>query len=161
MASFNNLRDDWMGIEEIVDPNTQPNNIAFGIGEIADPNTHPDNTPHGTKTNNISPLNSFASHLFSLSPMQPLTPINRSSAVAVSPTQAWNDGDIDNRSPQRQTVVTASPRINLDGVPASSSGSLPLLPPKKFEPRKVDQHTRRGNDRDVSTENIEREEHDR
>eukprot|EP00972_Heterocapsa_arctica_P017389 2567564-Heterocapsa_arctica.AAC.1 len=55
-------------------------------------------------------------------------------------------------------MATASPRVNLDGEPASSSGSLPRSPPKRFEPSKVDQLTRRDNGRKFSANYKEREE---
>eukprot|EP00972_Heterocapsa_arctica_P008007 1170185-Heterocapsa_arctica.AAC.1 len=120
--------------------------MASGTGEIGDPSTQPAITPQGI--NDITPPSSFASHPFSLSPRQPLTPINWPSAAGVSPTMTWNEGDSDYQSRQRQTVATVSPRINLNGEPSSSSGSVPSRPPSSLSPGEIEQHSGKGNNRD-------------
>eukprot|EP00972_Heterocapsa_arctica_P033326 4905103-Heterocapsa_arctica.AAC.1 len=98
MASFNNLRDDWMGVEELVAQSIRPGNTQQGI----------------KTTDSPPPSTGFASHPFSVGPLQPFTPLGRSWATTVSPTLTCNDANKVNQHSQNKTTALASLRVNLD-----------------------------------------------
>eukprot|EP00972_Heterocapsa_arctica_P071406 10549798-Heterocapsa_arctica.AAC.1 len=72
----------------------------------------------------------------------------------------WNEGDSDHQRRQRRTVATASPRININGEPSSSSGSLPSFPQSPHGPGETEQHSGKGNNKDVVNENDGKEKHE-